>query len=219
MDDYPSNSRRPPVKPEETKTPPLEEIELPKVVTGKVLRRKKPLGRRFMETFFTGDSNSVFGYLFKEVLIPALQDVATNLVTQGIEKAVYGEVRSPHRPTRGMSSPRNHISYDRYDRPTPGGRPSSAIRSTPPKPTPQRHADALTSIVLATKMEVEVVLERLGETIETYECATVAHLNSLLGETSAYTDHKWGWTDLTHAGIRRVREGWCLILPEPEDLR
>lgn len=215
MDQFPGNSRRS-NEPEKT-TQPVEELKkLDRVVTGRVIKRKKPLGRRIRETFFGGDSTSVFGYLLKEVLIPALQATATDMVTQGIEKAVYGEVRSGPRTTRGSFAPRTHVSYDR---------PTSIIRQ-PATPTQQsRRAVVQPSvfeigeIILESKIQADLVTEKLNEMIEEYGAATVGNLNDLIGQTSAYTDHKWGWTDLSDMTIRRVREGYLLVLPEPEDLR
>lgn len=212
IEDFPGNSRRP--VPTDKTEPCVEEKKLDKVVTGKVVRRKKPLGRRLMDTFFSGEG--VFGYLVKEVLVPALQATATDMVTQGIEKAVYGEVRSPNRTVRGGTTlPRTHISYDR---------PSSAIRpsqvSSPlRRSVVQPSAVEVGDIILATKIEAQVVVDKLYETVEEYGAATVGNLNDLIGQTSVHTDYRWGWTDLTQMMVKRVREGYLLVLPEPEDLR
>lgn len=215
MEEFPGNSRRR-IDQEKT-TPVVEEPKLSKVVTGTVVRRKKSLGRRIKETLFSGDSSSVFGYLLKEVLVPALQATATDMVTQGIEKAVYGEVRTPNRAARGSgySAPRTHVSYNQ---------PSSIVRSPSPgvqprRPVTQPSAFDIGEIILGTKIEAQVVVDKLYETLEQYNCATVANLYDLIGQTSAYTDHKWGWTDLSTMTVKRVREGYLLILPEPEDLR
>lgn len=210
MEEFPGNSRRPPKSIE----PVEEEKKLEKVVTGKVVRRKTPLGRRLLNTFFRGDGGGVFNYLLKEVLVPALQATATDMVTQGIEKAVYGEVRSPGRTVRGGSVPRTHISYDRYaaSRPNPPAAPAR-------RPVSQPSAVDIGEIILESKINAEMVAEKLFETVEEYGAATVANLNDLIGQTSVYTDHKWGWTDLNSLEVKRIREGYLLVLPEPEDLR
>jgi hypothetical protein len=77
----------------------------------------------------------------------------------------------------------------------------------------------LGEVILDTKIEAETVAEKLYDIIEKYGHVTVADLNDLIGETSQYTDHKYGWTDLRGLDIRRIREGYLLILPDPEDLR
>jgi len=40
----------------------------------------------------------------------------------------------------------------------------------------------------------------------------------LVGLDSTHTDHKWGWEELTGAGVSRIRGGYLLDLPEPEPL-
>lgn len=214
MDEFPGNSRRAVDRSQKPEPVEPEKVKLDKVVTGIVVRRKKPLGRRLRETFFVGDG--VLGYLGKEVLLPALQNLLIDGVTQGIEKAVYGEVRTQ----RGMSyqgSPasRTHISYNR---------PSSIIRQSEPT-APARRVVAQPSafnigeVVVESKIEAQVIYDKLVETVEEYGAATVAHFNDLIGQTSAWTDHKYGWTDLEKFRIVRVREGWLIELPDPEDLR
>lgn len=216
MEAFPSNSRRPlPQTQAEVSVNgqpvPVEEKKLDKVVTGKVIKRKKPFSRRLKETFFN-ENGGVFSYLLKEVLVPALQDTATTMVQQGIEKAVYGEVRSPGRTVRGAAgAPRTHISYDRYTRPTP---------PTPPSRRPVTQPDAIDigEVVLDSKIDAQMVAEKLFELVEEYGIATVANLNDLLAQSSVYTDHKYGWTDLDSLVVRRVRDGYLLVLPPPEDL-
>lgn len=219
MDEFPGNSRRRLEEKNEPSATEAVEPKFEKVITGTVIKRKKPLGRRLMETFFSTDSSSVVGYLGKEVLLPALQNLVIDFVTQGIEKAVHGEVQTPRRSARGSTSgPRTHISYDR---------PSSIVRSSTsitPSSAPRRvvtqpSAFDIGEVILGTKIEAQVIAEKLGEAIEEYGAVTVANLNELIGQTSAYTDHKWGWTDLVDLRIKRVTEGYLLVLPEPEDLR
>jgi len=40
----------------------------------------------------------------------------------------------------------------------------------------------------------------------------------LVGLAATHTDNKWGWTDLSGAGVSRIRGGYLLDLPEPEPL-
>lgn len=216
MDDFPSNSRRPSPLDKTAAVPPAEAPILEKIVVGTVITRKKSLGRRFRDTFFNGNSDSVFGYLLKDVLIPALQATVTDVITQGIERAVYGEVRSPNRSARGGSYTRPHISYDR----------TSTVGRTMPQRVPPARVSAVRpsafqigEVILPTQIEAQVIVDKLFETVEEYGMTTVANLKELIGETPVYTDHKYGWTDLTGMTAKRIREGYLLVLPEPEDLR
>lgn len=216
MDQFPSNSHRPSPERKESPSPDNKDKSLEPIVTGKVVRRKKSLGRRIKEMFFSGDTDSVVGYLVRDVLIPAVQATVTDMITQGVEKAVYGNARSPRtRPTPG----RTHISYDRYG----SSRPSPVAGRTPTTPSDRRPARPsafqLGEVILENRIEADAVAEKMYEIVQEYGVATVGDLNSLIGQTSSYTDHKWGWDNLHGLDIRRVREGYLLILPEPEDLR
>lgn len=219
VDEFPGNSRRiignpAASRPEETKP---QDRKVEPVVVGKVIRRKKSLGKRFMETFFSGDSNGVLNYLVRDVLVPAFQATVTDVISQGIEKAVYGEVRTQHRSSRpGGIGSRNITSYDRY---------SAAPRPTVSAPVGPRRAPSRSSqydvgdIVLETRMEAQDVLETMSNILDQYDIVTVGDLYSLTKEPTQPQDYKFGWTDLSHADMRRVREGYMLILPQPEDLR
>lgn len=217
MDDFPSNSRKAANATPRIEMPDESPVKLERVVTDGVIKRKKSLGRRLKETFFSGSSDSVIGYLAKDVLIPALQDLLTDFVKQGIEKAVYGEVQSS-RTVRGSSARvREHVGYNRIST----GR-SAIARS---EPTPVRRSISQPSsylieeVVVRDKIQVQLIANRLLETLEEYEAVTVANLNELLGDTSTVTDYKWGWTDLSTMAVKAVSGGYLLLMPEPENLR
>lgn len=74
-------------------------------------------------------------------------------------------------------------------------------------------------IIIPTRPEAEAVLEGLFALLDEYEVASVADLYEMVGESSQFTDRNWGWTDLRGSDIRRVREGYLLDLPRPEDIR
>ena len=70
-----------------------------------------------------------------------------------------------------------------------------------------------------TKDEAYNVLKGLEELIDEYDQASIADFYNLCGITGKFTDHKWGWTDLT--GSRVVRAyggGYEVELPRPEAL-
>lgn len=216
MDEYPGNSRKRLID-ESAAAEEAQEPKLEKVVTGKVVQRKKSLGRRFMDTMFSGDSDSVVGYLAKEVLLPAVKNLITEFVTEGIHKALYGEASGAgvsRRPRPG--APRTHINYSQ---PSPVVRPSAPTRPVVRRPVTQPSVFDMGEIVFDSRADADAVIERLYDTIETYRCVTVGNLNELLGKSSTFTDNKWGWTDLADVKLRRISEGYLLVMPEPEDLR
>jgi len=218
MDSFPSNShvaksgksqKEEPVKQEDKK--------IEKVVTGIVSRRKKPLGRRFLETFIGGDSKTVFQYVLAEVIIPAAKDLAADTVSQGIERLIYGEIRSTGRRTgRRPGGANGYVNYNRFSSGPPWKQdPRTEHREVS---TRARASHVFDEIILATRVEAEEVVDRLFELSEKYGQATVGDLYELVGVTGTYMDDRWGWSDLRGTGVTRVRNGYLLDLPKPEPL-
>lgn len=210
MDDFPSNSynkiKKSPETVEESAEP---KPEVEKVVEGTVVRRKKPLSKRFKETFLGGDSENVWQYVLMDVLIPAAKDAIVDATSQGIERMIFGDVRS-----RGGRSSRGSSSY------TPYNRYSSNIRKEEPRSISARGRAVhnFDEVVLPTRPEAEDVIERMYDIVSKYEVVSVADLYTLLGIKPNYTDQKWGWTDLRGLGATRVKGGYLIDVPRPEPL-
>jgi hypothetical protein len=204
----------------EEKTDGTEVVEpkrVEQVVVSKVSRRKKPLSKRFTEMFIGGDAQTVGQFIMFEVILPALKDTIADVVSQGIEKMLYGEARSSSRRVGGRPSGQNgYVSYNRYSTgSTPPGRREDPRR---PMSRQSRATHNFDEIILATRPEAEEVIDRLFDLVSRYEQATVSDLYNLVGVSGNYTDEKWGWTDLRGAGATRVRNGYLLDLPRPEHL-
>lgn len=213
MEDFPSNSRRPPAEPK--LAPETKKIE--RVTEGEAIRRKKSLGKRFKETFFGGDTKGVFEYIMLDVLVPAAKDTITEAASQGVERIMYGEVRSNHRRGFRSGGSSNYTPYNRY---SPVGRASG--RDEERRPSISRRARAnhdFDEIILESRVEATEVIDRLFDLVSKYEAATVADLYELVGISGNFQDEKWGWTDIRGAGVSRVRGGYLLNLPDPEPLR
>ena len=213
MDQYPSNSQNERLKREsKPQAEAKEEKVVESVVTGKVILKKKTLGRRFLDTFIAGDGHGVWHYVLFEVIVPATKDVIADVVSQGVERMVYGEARSTSRRGNRPSGSSGYVSYNRYSQQSrePATRPnlSRSARST----------HSFDQIILETRGEALEVIDRLEDLIERYGEATVADLYGLIDITSQFTDEKWGWTDISRHDIRRVQRGYQLILPRPISL-
>lgn len=215
MQNYPSNSNK---AAKENVEAGSETKKIESVVSGEVHRRKTPLGQRLAETFVGGDVKSVAGYVVFEVLVPAAKDMVADAFSQGIERMIYGEVRSTSRRT-GLR-PGGPNGYTAYNRITQGAsKARSGLDEFSKREQPSRRERTnheFDGIVIATRAEADTVLRRLYDILEQYETATVSDLYELVGITPAYTDGKWGWTSLPGAGISRIREGYLLDLPKPE---
>lgn len=209
MEEFPSNrasSDRPARRNQEPKRP-------ERVTSGKVVRRKKPLGRRFTETVVGGDARGVWEYVLLDVLIPAARDMIVDAGQEGLRRMVYGESSHGRRQaSRHSGGPHGagFTNYSRYSRSRPD-EPRSMSRQA-------RAKHDFDEIILETRVEAEETLDRLFERIDQYKAATVTDLYDIVGVTGNYTDDKYGWTDLRNAGVSRTKGGYLLDLPRPEAL-
>jgi hypothetical protein len=212
VDNLPSNSY---VSKKAQETPPVDDNKddkkIEQVVTGKVVRRKKPLSKRFAELFIGGDAQSVGQYLVMDVLIPAFKETIMNVITEGIERTLYGDNRRPRR-THTSGRGNGYVSYNRYSSPDPRS------REEPRRPIDRKRSFEFEEIVLESKDEAEEVIDNLFAVCEKYGQATVADLYDMAGITTNYTHNQWGWTDLRGAGATRVRGGYLIDVPKPDAL-
>jgi hypothetical protein len=210
---FPSNSHKDKeVKPEVKKD---DQKKLNKVVKAGVTTKKKPLGKRFMETFVSDDIQNVKSYIVNEVLVPAAKDTVSDIVAgivdaikSGVEVALFGEVRSSrYRRDSGKS----YVSYDKY---------SSKDRDRRDDRRELSHRDRarhnFDDIVFESRDDALDVRNNLVDLIEQYGEATVANLYDLVGITESFTDTKYGWKNLASSSVSKIgREGYVLNLPKP----
>jgi hypothetical protein len=213
--DFPSNSLNVTGDKSPKEEKPKKDVQ--KVVTGEVIQRPPTIGRRFRTIFFGHEFKGATKYVVTDVLLPALKNMVVDATSKGMERIVYGET-GPRRRSMELGRPR--FSYnqpvDRYrdrDRGRPGMLPDQ-----PPlyRPSPRRHASS--EIILVSRADAELTLERLTDIVDKYDVASVADLNELAGLPSAYTDNSWGWSNLAGSDIRQIREGYLLVLPNPEPI-
>ena len=203
---FPGNSRKQPSQEPEKK--------IEKVVTGKVTTRKKPLMRRFAETFIAEDSSSVARYIVMDVLIPAAKDLISDLVKETVDRTLFGGGRSGR--SRGSSrSYGGHVNYNRY---SSGSPPWRRDEDRPPMSRRARSRHNFDEIVLDTRAEANDVLDRMYDILDRYKEVTVADLYDLVGLEKSYTDEKWGWTDLEGSKVIRAHDGYILDLPKTEQI-
>lgn len=211
MTDYPSNSH----KEREGPPPKQEPKKIQPVVSGEVHRRRKPIGKRFVELF---GGRQVFSGAALDVLLPSARDTAVDYFNTIIDRIFYpNEMRTGYR--RGASRYSGSSNYTNYQRYSSG----TSIRGNPRddrRPIPER-TRAITSyeeVILETRHEADEVLERMYDLLSQYERVSIADLNQLVGVTGPFTDQNWGWTSLHGSRVTRIRSGYLLDLPKPEPL-
>jgi hypothetical protein len=213
--DYPSNSakkRAAVVRPPEAK-------KIEKITTGDIVRRKKPIGKRFTDVFVGGDAKSVWQYIAYDILVPAAKDMLSDAVSSGIDQMLFGGDQrwgSSRRRSRPGNGPLGTMNYGGKSGPINyGGGQRGGPQQMSRRGRAQHNFD---EIVLETRAEAEEVLDKMYNLLETYEQVTVAEFYELVGTTSHFTDNKWGWDSLQGSGVQRVRGGYLLNLPKPDAL-
>jgi hypothetical protein len=189
MENYPSNSH----KTREQNT----DKKVEKVVSGKTSTKKKSGIRKLSDTFLSEDVSNVKSYIFSEVLLPAAKKLVSDIVTNGTNMLLYGEIKNK----KGNSS---KVSYSRYydDR-------SRDYRS----PVVRNNFD-YDEIIFETRGDAEAVLDAMYDILNQYKVVSVAELYDLASITTHnYTCNNYGWIDLRGSSVVRVRDGYILKLP------
>ena len=189
MENYPSNSHK--AREEDA------EKKVEKVVSGKTSTKKKSGIRKLSDTFLSEDVSNVKSYIFSEVLLPAAKKLVSDIVTNGTNMLLYGEIKNK----KGNSS---KVSYSRYydDR-------SRDYRS----PVVRNNFD-YDEIIFETRGDAEAVLDAMYDILNQYKVVSVAELYDLASITTHnYTCNNYGWIDLRGSSVVRVRDGYILKLP------
>lgn len=184
----------------------VERKKLDRVTTTPVAKKKAGFAVKAVSAFVGEDIHNVGEYLIYDVTIPAIKNLLSDMVSQGVERLLFGESSPRARSGSGGS----RVSYGSYSRPgmAPGNRRDASARS-------RRYHD-FSDIELESRDEAYLVLDRLGDLVDEYGLATVADLYDLCGITTEYTDENWGWTSSRNMSVIRSRHGYMLQLPKPD---
>ena len=191
-----------------------DDKKVTRVVQGDVKRRKKSLGSKFKETFFSDSVESVWDYVLFDVVIPAAKDMISDAVTEGFQRMIFGGDSRPSSRRRGNFRPggSGYVSYNRYSSPLPRDDPRGRSRRSPAR------TSSFEDIILPSRAEAEAVIDQMYLLVEKYEQVTVSDLLEMVGLNPKFTDERWGWTDLRGVSARRLNNGYLLDLPRPESL-
>lgn len=189
-----------------------EKEKITSVVSADVVVQKKGLGRKIKDLIVEADFRSVSRYVFSDVLIPALRDMIVDGASKGVERMMYGS-STVRRRNYGSET---RISYNSPIRRSYSG---DRGRNAPPVssgPRVSRQAEAV--YIVSSREEGDLVLERMNDIADKYDCVTVGDLHELLGLASSHVDQKWGWVFVGDATVRQVREGYLLDLPPADPI-
>lgn len=183
-----------------------------KKVIAKAKVQKKSAIKEALRTFFAQDLPEIAEHLVIDVAIPAAKNAITDMVTQGIQQLLYGEVDPRRRSTSGYTS---YSSSSRSDRSRGYYESRRTERREPRQPKPTNVED----LVFDTRGDAVDVIEFIADSIDQYGQVSVADLMSSVGIQPRYTDERWGWTTTDAFEIRQIREGWLVSADRPEPLK
>lgn len=183
-----------------------------KKVIAKAKVQKKSAIKEALRTFFAQDLPEIAEHLVVDVAIPAAKNAITDMVTQGIQQLLYGEVDPRRRPPSGYTS---YSRSSRSDRSRGYYESHRSERREPRQPKPTNVED----LVFDTRGDAVDVIEFIADSIEQYGQVSVADLMSSVGIQPRYTDERWGWTTTDAFEIRQIREGWLVSADRPEPLK
>ena len=195
MNDYKPNSNRY----KEAQKQQAQEKRAEKVVTGKVIAKKKSGLSKFADEFISEDAKNIKSYVIGDVLIPTAKKVISEVITNVVDIILYGGSRGTSR--RSQADRVSYVSYSNRD-------------SRPYRESRQLDSGySLDDIILATRAEAEDVLLRMDEIMAQYGLVRVADFYDLVGVEGRYTDNNYGWLNIRTAEIVRVRDGYKIKLP------
>ena len=199
-----------------------DRVKLDPVVTQGVTKKKRSLTTRVKHIFFGGDAKDAISNVASEVIFPAIRNVIVDSATEGIRRMVYGE-SAPRVPSRSSSGVGKYGSRTTYAHPVRRTQsapyPRDAYQVLPDQaPRLQPRGGIGSDIILHSREDAELVMERMADILDQFQKVSVADLYDLLGMPTSMSDNKWGWRVLSSPGIAQVREGWLIELPNAEPI-
>jgi hypothetical protein len=188
-----------------------EERETPdKVIKGEVTVKKQSSAKQFAAAIFNEDGKTVKHYAIFDVIIPAIKNTLADLITGCVNTLFFGNsARSSGSSSVIRNSRTPYSSISTYK--------GSEMSGRAPKASEIVEKPNYREVILKSRQDAENVINTLYRYIEKYdEPVSVAYMFQTLGVTPDFTDYKWGWSDLRGAGVRLVRDGYLLELPEAD---
>lgn len=181
-----------------------ERVTKKPVVKGKVRVKKEPMSRKFSEVFLSDSLDNVKSYIFFDVIVPGLRDLVSSMISNGSDMLIYGHSKGSRR------SSNDRENYSRMSRGNNIGR--EIVRGTP------RNRYGYKDVIFDSRGDAREVLDCMYDILDRFKMVSVADYYEVshAEEHETYTDHKYGWTDLSQAEIVRDRDGYRIALPKTE---
>lgn len=178
-----------------------------KVVRGNSVIKPKSELSKFASVFIQRDIHDVGNDVVRDVIVPALVNLAEDIIVTGARMLLRGETGVSDRRSRA-----DKVSYRRYydDHDRDRGRDDDRSRA--------RSVYDYDRIRLDSRADAEAVLSKMQESIDEYGQVTIADLYEFADVRGQHTTYKFGWTSIRSADVERRRDGYYLKLPTPRAL-
>ena len=182
-----------------------EKVRKPKIKApvAKAKTQKKPLGRKMKDIFINSDATNAKEYLLFEIIVPSIKETIVSVGNNALE-LIFGV--SPKKKKNSSGEP-SYAAFYKSSKSTTEKKDVYSFRSN--------NRYSTDDVIFETKGDAVEVLEVLTEALDLYGNVTVADFKDAIGVTGDFIDNKWGWVDLRGSTIKRVRDGYLLVLPEP----
>lgn len=161
---------------------------------------KESVGSKFKKSFFSDDMKDVGSYILFDLIVPGIKDG----VLSAIERMFYGG-SSDRYSRRDRRDDRDRVSYSSYYK---SSRDRDKRDDEKDEPVDYRH------IVLRYEDDAKKIVRKMRDYIREYDSVSVARLLDLIDQPGKYTDNNYGWTHEEDIGIRHVRNGYLIDVPE-----
>lgn len=178
----------------------------------KIVSTKKPLGKKFAETFLTEDIPDVKTWLIKDVIIPGIQDTILDMLSMAFRGETFGRSYD-----RGKSHYNDRTNYRSCYRGSENRRDRDSYRRREDRYVSDDRVD-FRNVILEQRVDAERLIDEMRRRIIDTGSVSVAELFDLIDEPSRYTDANWGWNDERDIKIRRVSSGFLIDVCEPRYL-
>lgn len=212
-EEFPSNNQT------QKSSKPEERQKLEPVVKSAPVEVGKTRWEKFKDSFLKGqDARTVISGVWRDVLLPAAQDMIVSAIQEGAERSVYGEGRGSGK-RRGTSSAFGGAVQNAYTSYRSIGSSNSRQPETRRDTTERSRATHdFRDLLFNSRSEAIDVLDNMFSILDQFEQVTVMDFYDLAGYTSKFTDENYGWTDLRGSQPRRRPDGYVIDLPRPVPL-
>lgn len=174
-------------------------------------------GKRILRGVFASSLVELGSYVLFDVLLPEIKDLIATTATSAVDRAIYGDRGGNRPPVGGRVVPiRRREGWTERTNYTSFSTPSRAAQE---QQAPSSERPSYKDLEYSSREDAGAVLRYLIDAISEYGTVTLGDLYDKSGVSVKPVDQRWGWRDLSFAGVRRSRGGFVIDLPQPEFLR